>query len=575
MPTISFLLVVSAIFNLPQVFPFLTTSRATLDTSLGPVAGFKKQVAGVELSVFYGIPFATPPVGELRFKPPVPAQPWQDPRDVTQRPNSCWQVIDTAFNRFPGVEMWNPNTPRSEDCLYLNVWRPAGNMSSAKPIMVWIYGGGFSSGSSTLDVYDGSELTARNDVIVVSIAYRVGVMGFLYAGTSDAPGNAGLLDQALGLKWVKDNAVNLGGSPDDITIFGESAGAASVGLHLLSPVSRDLFTYAIMESASPFGPWVIQGHDLARSRTRQLATILACPTTSDYREIVECLRTKDPGALVEKQFDLVSYFFEVPIGPVVDGIFLNDTPQALISRGDVKNTSILIGVNKNEGIYFAIYGFKNYFPLDGDGTLTEGQYNAILGEIFLNNETRVEQAKGVYGSDPSSSYTDIIDAVTGDMLFKCPVVGFAQKYAELGGQVFMYSFEHRVSTNPWPEWLGTVHGYEIEVIFGLPLDPSANYTARERQLSVDMMTWWTQFAKTGNPNSASADTWPRYTTRDQIYVIIDTNDVRLGAQLRHHECAFQENHNVTHGTVERESQEETNLIEVLRSMGKRHHTVNV
>ncbi|XP_059154228.1 acetylcholinesterase-like [Physella acuta] len=515
----------------------LSTKPAALHTSLGDVTGFQKLVGDKSVQVFYGIPYAQPPVGELRFKPPVPQEPWSGTKDATQKPNSCWQEIDEAFDRFPGVEMWNPNTARSEDCLYLNVWRPSCSVgcNEPKPIMVWIYGGGFSSGTATLDVYDGSYLSAFNDVIVVSIAYRIGAMGFLFLNSPDAPGNAGLLDQALALKWVKDNAVSLGGSADDITLFGESAGAASVGFHLLSPVSRDLFTYAIMESATPLAGWAVQEHSLALKRASNFALSLNC-TAGD----VACLRDVRPEVISQKQWEQTSYYFDVPMGPVVDGYFLPDHPLDMIRRGDIKNTSVILGVNKNEGLYFDLYGFKEDFPLDDNGQLTETQYNNILQNIFESDETVIEKVKREYARNASISYTNRVDAISGDTLFKCPVINFAQEFSKIGGKVYLYNFEHRVSSNPWPKWLGVAHGYEIEIVFGLPLAPSSKYTDQERELSSGVMSMWTRFAQSGNPNTDGDVVWPPYTADDQRHIDIDSAGIREDRNLRRHECAFLE-----------------------------------
>ncbi|CAH1981039.1 unnamed protein product [Acanthoscelides obtectus] len=152
--------------------------------------------------------------------------------------------------------MWNPNTPLSEDCLYINVVVPKPRPKNAA-VMVWIFGGGFYSGTNTLDVYDHNILVSEENVILVSMQYRVASLGFLYFGTSDVPGNAGMFDQMMALQWIKDNIAHFGGNPNNITLFGESAGAVSVSLHLLSPLSRNLFSQAIMQSGSPTAPWAI------------------------------------------------------------------------------------------------------------------------------------------------------------------------------------------------------------------------------------------------------------------------------------------------------------------------------
>lgn len=202
------------------------------------------------------IPYAQPPLGALRYRHPRPAEKWSGILNATHQPNSCVQIVDTTFGDFVGADMWNPNTPMSEDCLYVNVFVPHPRPKKS-PVMIWIYGGGFFQGTATLDVYDYKTLATEENIILVSLQYRVANLGFLYLGTPDAPGNVGLFDQNLALRWVHDNIHHFGGDPSRVTLFGESAGAVSVSLHLLSPMSRDLFQRAILQSGSPTTPWAI------------------------------------------------------------------------------------------------------------------------------------------------------------------------------------------------------------------------------------------------------------------------------------------------------------------------------
>lgn len=202
------------------------------------------------------IPYAKPPTGDLRYRHPRPADHWTGILNATQQPNSCVQIVDTAFGDFVGADMWNPNTEMSEDCLYVSVFVPHPRPKKS-PVMLWIYGGGFYQGTSTLDVYDYKTLAAEENIILVSIQYRVANLGFLFLGTPDAPGNAGLFDQNLALRWAHDNIHYFGGDPTRITLVGESAGAVSVSMHLLSAKSHDLFQRAILESGSPTAPWAI------------------------------------------------------------------------------------------------------------------------------------------------------------------------------------------------------------------------------------------------------------------------------------------------------------------------------
>jgi len=273
-----------------------------VDTEYGRVRGFRYTVAelgGVSGSGFLGIPFAEPPIGRRRFRRPEPlAKPWNGVWNATRPANSCFQVPDLFFGEhFPGSTMWNPNTPLSEDCLMVNVWVPdaatpgRGGTSTRRrrgpekrPVMVWIFGGGFYSGTTTLDVYNGQILAAEYDVVVVSIGYRVGALGFLCLEHPSAPCNMGLFDQLMGLQWVQRNIGAFGGDANNVTIFGESAGSVSVSLHLLSPLSRDLFQRAILQSGSANMPWATTSVKEGRLRSEELAiTYLGCPRTDDMQ----------------------------------------------------------------------------------------------------------------------------------------------------------------------------------------------------------------------------------------------------------------------------------------------------
>ena len=223
------------------------------------IKGTKWNINGTNITAYLGIPYAKPPVGNLRFASPVVPDPWVGELDATKPPPTCWQYIFGGFDlENPAAKVWINNTEMSEDCLYLNVWTPGDGqeLSTKLPVMVWIYGGGYFSGSSTLDVYDGRFLAALENVVVVSMQYRLGPFGFLYI-KSQVGGNMGLLDQQLALKWVQNYISLFNGDPNDVTIFGESAGAASVGLQYLAPSSRVLFKRFIMQSAGPLNRWAL------------------------------------------------------------------------------------------------------------------------------------------------------------------------------------------------------------------------------------------------------------------------------------------------------------------------------
>ena len=257
----------------------LASVRADLvvETQYGKIRGFETATPdNKKVSAWYGVPYAQPPTGKLRFHHPRPAEPWDNVLDTMNQPNSCVQSPDTMWPGFPGAEAWNTNTPQSEDCLYLNVVVPRPHPRNAA-VIVWIYGGGFWSGTTTLDLYDMRVMAATQNIIMVGIQYRVASLGFLYFPEEDVPGNAGMFDQLEAIKWVKNNIAKFGGNPNNITLMGESAGACSVSLHLLSPLSRNLFSQAIMQSASATVPWGVITKEESLIRGLRLAELMNCP----------------------------------------------------------------------------------------------------------------------------------------------------------------------------------------------------------------------------------------------------------------------------------------------------------
>lgn len=483
--------------------PVAIAKDVEVDTPSGPLLGYSNVVSGRYVNIFLGVPFAKPPIGELRFRPPEKIAPWSHRVNATSLPSSCWQTLDESFDRFPGVEMWNANTPMNEDCLYLNVWAPVTKKERGRlAVMLWLYGGGFSSGSSTLDIYDGRQLARHGDVLVVSAQYRVGPLGFLSAGQS-APGNVGLLDQYEAIAWIRDNVASLGGDPDRITLFGESAGAVSTSLHLFSPLSSPLIAHAIMQSGSLLCPWALDSPDRAKDNAVKLCSVLDCQH-DDPDDMVNCLRNVTPERLTAAQWQMNDEsFVNTPFMATVDGYFLPDTPDALLKRGAFKNTSILLGSNSNEGNYFLVYLMPDLFPLDTHRPLTRSEYSSavrrFLGERASPLVARVVDFEyGVgYEFQHHVDYGQRLDQMVADSDFVCPTNRLAEAYAMAGSRVYSYLFDHVSSQNPWPEWMGVIHGYEIDHVFGHPLNTSRGYTMAEKTLSESMVRYWSNFAKTG------------------------------------------------------------------------------
>ena len=280
-----------------------------VNTLSGLVRGETVQAAtGKQVDMWNSIPFAQPPVGELRFRHPRPVDRWDDVRDTRAKPNSCWQATDDFFGLdFNGSNMWNPNTEKSEDCLYLTVAIPRPRPKTPAAVMVWIYGGGFVTGTSTLDVYDPKILVSEENIVFVAIQYRVASLGFLYLEQAAAPGNMGLFDQVMALQWVHSNIAFFGGNPNNITLFGESAGAASVSMHLLSPLSRNLFSQAIMQSGSAITPWATIDKEESVKRGMRLAEAVGCPhSRANLSASLECLRHINASTLISSEVFLLN-----------------------------------------------------------------------------------------------------------------------------------------------------------------------------------------------------------------------------------------------------------------------------
>ncbi|KAM9836450.1 acetylcholinesterase [Aulostomus maculatus] len=543
-----------------------------VQTRSGRVRGIREPVPDRNhVTAFLGIPFAEPPVGKRRFRPPEPKHSWTGVYEANSYPNACYQFVDTTFPGFQGSEMWNPNREMSEDCLYLNVWVPSSPRPHNLTVMVWIYGGGFYSGSSSLDVYDGRYLSYSETVIVVSMNYRLGAFGFLALhGSSEAPGNVGLLDQRMALQWVQDNIHFFGGNPKQVTIFGESAGGASVGFHLFSPDSRPTFTRAIFQSGVPNCPWASVSPAEARRRATLLGKLVGCNGGNDT-ELVDCLRGKTPPELIDQEWQVLpwSALFRFSFVPVVDGEVLPDTPEAMLNSGNFKDTQILLGVNQDEGSYFLLYGAPG-FSKDNESYISredflEGVKLSVPHANDIGLEAVVLQYTDWLDENNGVKNRDALDDIVGDHNVICPLAHFARTYAQhhalkanmggsnsgvmnIGGNsqggVYLYLFDHRASNLAWPEWMGVIHGYEIEFVFGLPLEKRLNYTLEEEKLSRRMMRYWANFARTGNPNVNQDGTvesrkrWPLFTVSDQKHVGLNTEPIRIYKGLRNQMCAF-------------------------------------
>ena len=453
----------------------------TAQTTSGIVGGTVRYVRS-----FKGIPFAAPPVGPLRWKPPQPPIPWTGVRNATAFGPECAQAAP------PGV-------PYSEDCLTLNVWTP-GERGEHLPVMVYIYGGGFAVGSASSPTFDGTAL-ARHGVVLVTINYRLNVFGFLAhpALTAESPehtsGNYGLLDQVAALKWVQANAAAFGGDPNNVTIVGESAGAGSVSALLTMPRAKGLYKRAIMESAPVFRPQLsfaqaeIAGTQFAAGAN--LAALRAMPAA----DLIKRIPPLDP----DTRSDIA-----ITLGPIADGVVLPDERETF-AAGKENIVPIIVGNNVKEGSFFA----------RGIPVKTLDIYAAALKKRFGAAAAR---ARELYPAGDDAGALVAESTIVGDMDINTGVRKMAIAMAKKEPEVYRYLFTRSRAGKP------PGHCDELPYVFGAGTvggvgQPAPEFDAVDARVSETMMRAWTQFAKTGNPNVPGGPKWPRYTPAGDRFIV--------------------------------------------------------
>ncbi|KAJ1370078.1 hypothetical protein KIN20_031725 [Parelaphostrongylus tenuis] len=524
--------------------PTTVDARAVLNedhvvhTLLGTIRGIPLTFQNERVSAFLGVPYARPPVGVRRFAKPEMVQPWSGELEARQHAKTCFLTIDTAFPQFPGAEMWNPPNGISEDCLHMNIWVPSNHDGS---VLVWIFGGGFFSGSPSLDLYDGTALAAMKRTIVVNINYRLGPFGFLYLGDdSPVPGNMGLLDQQVALRWLHDNIGSFGGDSSRVTLFGESAGSASATAHLAAPDSHPYFSKIIANSGTIMNSWASRTPETMLELSKRLAKRLNCTSKgSDATSIHNCLRSV-PASLIQVEADHVSEEIGLPMTfafvPVSadKNFFKGDVFDRLRTRSFKKDVAVIFGTVKDEGTYWlpyymSRYGFWFNHTISAEdpqnkALITREQYQQSMKAFmpYFGGSALVEHAllhayqSVSTGLSSQEHLRDGVGRFLGDYFFTCSLIEFADIIADnVYGPVYMYYFTMRSTANPWPKWMGVMHGYEIEYAFGQPLArPSLyekNYLRTEQRFSELIMNLWMDFANTGTP----AAYWPKYNRIDR------------------------------------------------------------
>ncbi|MFJ7772391.1 carboxylesterase/lipase family protein [Streptomyces sp. NPDC097107] len=465
----------------PVAAPAATAADGTtVTTRYGQVRG----ETGESANAYLGIPYAAPPVGDRRWRPPAPPARWTGVRDATAPGNPCMQADSST----PWGDLAGPGTP-SEDCLYLNVHTPAERSSREKPVMVWIHGGGFTIGSGTF--YDGGELAARGDVVVVTLNYRLGAFGYLahpdLAGESPegVSGNYGLLDQQAALHWVRQNIAGFGGDPGNVTIFGESAGGGSVCQHLVSPRTLGLYDRAIAQSGCGF-PLPTQE---SQQRTgASWADSLGCAD-------VACLRAEPAGELLTAAMNPGARWV-----PNVDGRVLPlQIPDAL-EKGRFHRVPVLQGTTADEGRLTV----ATTYDLAGR-RLTAAGYPVAVRALYG------DRSDAILARYPLSEYgtpAEALGAVFTDSQFACLQSRTAELMAD-HTRSYQYEFADRQAVDylnlPISFPLGAPHGSEIRYVFG-----GVSGTPAQNALAAKMIGYWTNFAHTGVPYAAHAPRWSQY-----------------------------------------------------------------
>jgi len=450
-------------------------------------------IEGVEqdgIFSFKGIPFAAPPVGDLRWKSPQPVVPWENVKMTDKFAPGPMQ--DTAF----GAMLGGPQEI-SEDCLYLNLWTGAKRTDEKRPVMVWIYGGGFGIGMTSTPTYDGANL-AKKGVVLVSVAYRVGPMGFLAhpelsAESGQGSGCYGIQDQIAGLRWVKDNIASFGGDPSNVTIFGESAGGISVSMLTASPMAKGLFQRAISESGGSMTPpraTLKQAEEQGKAYLSKLG--------ADTIQTARALSAEE----IQKNTQGMGNFWPVP-----DGATIATNQYEQFENGEFNDTPILAGTNSNEGGLFV----NQPITSEGFEKMVRSQYAAGADAILAAYPHATD-------AEALQSNRDIMR----DTVFAWPTWAWATLQSRNGrNKAFVYYFDHRTPNSPE----GANHGSEIAYVFGNltsmgPLGAGSD-TPEDKALSELIQSYWINFATNGDPNGEELPEWPAFEEKDQLVLYID------------------------------------------------------
>jgi para-nitrobenzyl esterase len=460
----------------------------TVKTAQGKVRG--KTINDGKVKAFMGLPYAAPPVGDLRWKAPQPPAKWKGERDAAKYGARCAQgrVFDDMVFLDGG---------ESEDCLFLNVFAPADAKDKSKlPVLFWIHGGGYAGGASSEPRHNGDFLPTKG-VVLVTINYRLGAFGFLATAdlakeANGSAGNYGLLDMVAALQWVKANIKHFGGDPGNVTIFGESAGSFAVSTLMAAPSAQGLFHKAIGESGAAFSN--VLPYDSLEAREKVDEAWVASLGVNSLQEL--------RAVPMEKILEAARKKGTIGFPPSIDGKLLTEAVPATYAAGKQSHVPLLAGWNRDEGASMA-------------NGMTVEKWKAFAAEHF---KERAEEFLKVYPGDTEEQVADSAGAYGGDSFIAFGTWKWLEAHRKTGASpVYRYHFELRALPSKYHEGTWAFHSDDIEYVFGtLDTRPGETVRPEDRKLSEQMMSYWTNFAKTGDPNGAGLPEWPKYDKDDSL-----------------------------------------------------------
>ena len=485
-----------------------------------------------DLHVFRGVPFATPPVGELRFRAPRPPEPWNGVKEAAEFGPYAIQTYAPGGDLIAFFNM-----PTDENCLTLNIWTP-GLDDAKRPVMFWIHGGAYAAGAGSAATYDGQQLARRGDVVVVTINYRIGALGFLYNqalidGDDPHTGNYGMRDQVAALKWVREQISEFGGDPDNITIFGESAGGMSVAALLASPEAEGLFRRAIPQSGA--------GHHalplaIAEEIGRRFCSVLeiAPDDAESLRGIpAEDILAAQNAVLMDPPNSMLVRRYGMPFSPAVEGSFLETIPIEAVRNGHGKDVDLLCGTTQDEWTLLRILMF-------GVTEADEALARMSIG-VFAGDQDAADQLYDHYHSVRANrcAATDplaVLDAVMTDFSFRIPADRLLAAHSGQDGDGSTYAYLFNQQSPAMDGALRACHGIDLPYVFGTT-DAMREFVGDDPQtdqLAGFVMDAWLNFARTGNPSTTALPGWPQYRA-DQRYTMVLGPDVKTIREDREEE----------------------------------------